>query len=196
MTWSGFYLFCFAVGFLFSVVPLVAGGLHWHLPGSHAATAGHHVHVHVHGGHAGAKGSGVSPFNSVTVAAFLAWFGGVGYLLTRYSNMWIVLGLAIAIASGGIGAALLFLFLTRVLMSADENLDPADFGMTGVLGRVSSQIREGGTGEIIYSQGGTRRACGARSDSGQAIPKDTEVVVTRYEHGIAYVQRWKDLAGD
>jgi membrane protein implicated in regulation of membrane protease activity len=194
MTWSGFYLFCFAVGFLFSVVPLLTGGFHWHLHGSHASLAGHHVHVH--GAHAGANGAGVSPFNSVTVAAFLAWFGGVGYLLSRYSNVWIVAALAIATISGGLGAALLFGFLTRVLMSAEESLDPADFVMTGVLGRVSSHIREGGTGEIIYSQGGTRRACGARSDTGQAIPTDTEVVVTRYEQGIAYVHRWNELAGD
>jgi hypothetical protein len=196
MTWSGFYLFCFAVGFLFSVVPLVAGGLHWHLPGSHAHVGGHHVHLHGIHAHATANGSGVSPINPVTVAAFLAWFGGVGYLLTRYSNVWVVVGLGIATVSGGLGAGLLFLFLTRVLMSADENMDPADFVMTGVLGRVSSNIREEGTGEIIYSQGGTRRACGARSDTGHAIPKDTDVIVTRYEHGIAYVRRWNDLAGD
>jgi hypothetical protein len=194
MTWSGFYLFCFAVGFLFSAVPLVTGGLHWHLPGSHASV-GHHVHVHVHGSH-GVRGSGVSPFNSVTIAAFLAWFGGVGYLLTRYSGVWVVLVLAIAAASGGLGATLLFAFLTRVLMSTEENLDPADFVMTGVLGRVSSPIRDGGTGEIIYSQAGTRRACGARSDTGQNIPKDTDVIVTRFESGIAYVHRWKDLADD
>lgn len=194
MSWSGFYLFCFAVGFLFSVVPLVAGGLHWHLPGSHTPAGAHHVHFH--GLDAHAHGSSVSPFNPITAAAFLAWFGGVGYLLTRYSNVWVVLALAIAVASGAAGATLLFLFLTRVLMSAEENLDPEDFVMTGVLGRVSSHIREGGTGEIIYSQGGTRRACGARSDTGQAISKDTDVIVTRYEHGIAYVHRWNDLAGD
>jgi len=138
----------------------------------------------------------MSPFNPVTMAAFLAWFGGVGFLLTRYSSFWVVPALAIATTSGIAGAGALFLFLTRVLVSADENLDPADFVMTGVLGKVSSQIREGGTGEIIYSQGGTRRACGARSDTGQAIPKETDVIVTRYEHGIAYVRRWTELAGD
>jgi len=138
----------------------------------------------------------MSPFHPVMVAAFLAWFGGVGFLLTRYSSLWVVPALAIATTSGIAGAGALFLFLTRVLVSADENLDPADFVMTGVLGKVSSHIREGGTGEIIYSQGGTRRACGARSDTGQAIPKETDVIVTRYEHGIAYVRRWTDLAGD
>jgi hypothetical protein len=63
-----------------------------------------------------------------------------------------------------------------------------------VLGRVSSTIRAGGTGEIIFSQEGTRQTCGARSENGEALAHGTEVVVTRYEHGIAYVRRWEELA--
>ena len=192
MTWSHVYLFCFAAGFLFSVVGILGGGSHFHVHGHHAPAGGHHVG----GPHIVRGRAAMSPFNPVTMAAFLAWFGGVGFLLTRYSSLWVVPALAIAAASGVVGAGVLFLFLTRVLVSADENLDPADFVMTGVLGKVSSHIREGGTGEIIYSQGGTRRACGARSDTGQAIPKDTDVIVTRYEQGVAYVRRWTELAGD
>jgi hypothetical protein len=192
MTWSYVYLFCFAAGFLFSFVGILGGGSHFHVHGHHAPAGGHHVA----GSHVVRGRAAMSPFNPVTMAAFLAWFGGVGFLLTRYSSLWVVPALAIATTSGIAGAGALFLFLTRVLVSADENLDPADFVMTGVLGTVSSQIREGGTGEIIYSQGGTRRACGARSDTGQAIPKETDVIVTRYEHGIACVRRWTDLAGD
>jgi hypothetical protein len=81
-------------------------------------------------------------------------------------------------------------------MSDQEYLDPADFEMVGVLGRLCVSIREGGTGELIYSQMGTRRVCGARSDDGSAIAKGTEVVVTRYEKGIAYVRLWSELAGE
>ena len=40
----------------------------------------------------------------------------------------------------------MFLFLSKVLISDEENMDPADYEMVGVLGRVSSSIREGGTG--------------------------------------------------
>jgi hypothetical protein len=95
-----------------------------------------------------------------------------------------------------VGAGIVFLFLSKVLISEDENMDPADYEMVGVLGRVSSSIREGGTGEIIYTQMGTRRVCGARSDDGSAIAKGTEVVVTRYEKGIAYVRLWSEMSGD
>ena len=90
----------------------------------------------------------------------------------------------------------MFLFLSRVLLSHEESMDPADYEMTGVLGRISVPIRENGTGEIIYSQAGTRRTCGARGEEGKAIAKGAEVVVTRYEKGIAYVRLWAEMSGE
>jgi hypothetical protein len=83
-----------------------------------------------------------------------------------------------------------------VLISDEENMDPADYEMVGVLGRLCVSIRAGGTGEILYSQAGTRRVCGARSEDGSAIAKGTEVVVTRYEKGIAYVRLWSEMSGE
>jgi hypothetical protein len=132
--------------------------------------------------------------NFVTLTAFLAWFGGTGYLLTRYSGLWVGFGLLASVASGLVGGGIVFAFLSRVLISGEENMDAADYEMAGVLGRVSSSIRVGGTGEIIYTQMGTRRVCGARSDDGSAVTKGTEVVVTRYEKGIAYVRLWSEMS--
>jgi hypothetical protein len=65
--------------------------------------------------------------------------------------------------------------------------------MVGVLGRVSSTIRPSGTGEMMFSQMGSRRAAAARSESGAEISKGSEVVVTRYERGIAYVRPWEEF---
>ena len=45
------------------------------------------------------------------------------------------------------GAAIVFLFLAKVLMAAKAQLDPADYDMIGVLGKLSIPIRAGGTGE-------------------------------------------------
>jgi len=64
--------------------------------------------------------------------------------------------------------------------------------MIGAFGRLSIPIRAGGTGELIYSQQGTRRVTGARSEDGAAIPKGAEVLVVRYERGIAFVRPWHD----
>ena len=218
MTWSDFYLVCFAVGFCFSFFSFLFGGSRMgrlHLPHFHGHAGGHFAPAHapvapaaaahaplVQGagaarpGGAGrvGRGASVSPFNPPSIAAFLAWFGGTGYLLTRFSALWVGLALTLSVASGLIGGAIIFFFLSRVLMSAQEFLDPADFEMVGVLGKLSMPIREGGTGELIYSQMGTRRVCGARSDDGSRIAKGTEVVVTRYEKGIAYVRLWEELA--
>jgi membrane protein implicated in regulation of membrane protease activity len=197
MNWADFYLICFAVGFAFSSFSFLLGGAHWHLPhGIGHVHAGPHVHIGHAAGHVAPGPAHVSFFNPASLAAFLAWFGGTGYLLTRFSGVWFVLGLIIALASGLVGASVVFLFFKKVLISEDENLDPADFDMVGVLGRLSMPIREQGTGELIYSQAGTRRTCGARAESGSAISKGTEVVVTRYEKGIAYVRPWTEMAGE
>jgi hypothetical protein len=220
MTWADFYLICFAVGFCLSFFSFVFGGARTgrlHLPHFHGHVGSGHVGA-THGtgvpsaqssvasgnaaaaagtgpNHSHVQDAGVSPFNFVTLTAFLAWFGGTGYLLTRYSGVWVGFGLLASIASGLVGGGIVFLFLSRVLISDEENMDPADYEMVGVLGRISSSVRAGGTGEIIYTQMGTRRVCGARSDDGNAIAKGAEVVVTRYEKGIAYVRLWSEMSG-
>ena len=111
MDWSDFYLICFAVGFCFSFFSFVFGGSRFgrlHLPHFHGHAGVHMPSAPVAAGHAPVAGaphapaaghaatthsvtsqggrSGVSPFNFVTLTAFLAWFGGTGYLLTRYSD--------------------------------------------------------------------------------------------------------------
>jgi hypothetical protein len=189
MTWANFYLLCFALGFAFSLLSFLTGGLHWHLPHFLGAAHGHSA-AHGHAGHAGAF------LNPVTLAAFLAWFGGIGYLLTRYSALGLLLGLGVSVLGGLAGAGAIYLFLRHVLMSQEENLDPEDYVMIGVLGQTSMPIRQGGTGEIIYSQAGTRHTCGARTEDGSAIARGIEIVVTRYERGIAYVRTWEQMAGE
>ena len=204
VTWSDFYLTCFAIGFLLSAISFLVGGLHGHLHLPHFPDFGAHVDAgHAPGGPAGGAAGGhggdqspVSPFNFVTLTAFLAWFGGTGFLITRFSSIWVAVGLLIALVAGLLGAAIVFLFFSRVLISRQENMDAADYEMVGVLGRISMPIREDGTGEIIYSQAGTRRTCGARSENSQAIEKGAEIVVSRYEKGIAYVRRWEEISGE
>lgn len=198
MTWAIFYLVCFLVGVTLSVLSFVGGT--WHLP---------HVHIHVpHGGHvatphigggghaaSGGQGAEMPFFNFATITAFLAWFGGSGYLLTRYSTLVVSLIMLIAVIVGLIGSTIIFWFVAKLLLKHDRELDPADYERVGVLGRIISPIRAGGTGEMIFSQEGTRHTCGARSESGEALARDTEVIITRYEHGIAYVRRWDEMAG-
>jgi hypothetical protein len=187
MTWEMFFLGCFAFGFILSLIAFLAGSSHMHL--NHGPQV---LHGHGHGGPGRGAGA-VSKFNFGTIAAFLTWFGGSGYVLTNQGRVGLLLVLTVAVAVGLAGAAVIFLFAARVLAPGDRPLDPEDYRMIGALGKVSSPVRPNGTGEMIFVQQGRRTGVPIRSESGIPIPAGKEVVVTRYEQGIAYVREWDEL---
>ncbi|HKF21947.1 MAG TPA: hypothetical protein VKE93_10275 [Candidatus Angelobacter sp.] len=202
MNWELIFLICFVVGFTFTAISFLSGTLHFHFhfPGHvHVPALGHgagHAAGHPSGGARGpGHGSGAHfPFfNPMTLAAFLTWFGGTGYLLVHLRHIWIFAGLVLASLSGLTGASIVFFFVAKVLMANERDLNPLDYEMVGVLGKVSVSIRAGGTGEIIFAQEGVRKTSAARSEDGLAFAKGEEVLVTRYERGIAYVQKWEDI---
>ena len=182
MTWELFFLGCFAFGFVLCLVAFLAGSAHLHL----------HVHHAGHVGH-GANGGVAGKFNFGTIAAFLTWFGGAGYILINWGGVGLVVVMMIAGLTGLAGAVLIFLFTAKVLAPGDRALDPADYRVEGVLGTVSSPVLPSGTGEMIFVQQGRRSAVPIRSEDGASIPTGKEVVVTRYEDGIAYVREWDEL---
>jgi membrane protein implicated in regulation of membrane protease activity len=192
MTWETFYLICFVLGL--SLTLLSFAGVFGHLHFGHFHTNLGHGHGGGHAGQGHAAQGGISPFNGFTLAAFLGWFGGCGYLLERYSSFLTPVVLFAATVAGLVGATLLFWFLAKVLLPHERELTAEDTAVAGVLGRVSGPIREGGTGEIQFSQNGARCFAVARSDAGVAIPRGVEVVVMRYEQGIAWVRPWDEVA--
>ncbi|HJX83586.1 MAG TPA: hypothetical protein VJ723_04500, partial [Candidatus Angelobacter sp.] len=133
MNWELFYLVCFVVGFTFSVFSFVGGlgRLHLHFPkhlhfgggggghvSGHVGSAGHVGHVAGHGAHASqpgvkgtVRGAHFPIFNPMTLAAFLTWFGGTGYLLEHLRHIWVFAGLALAFLAGAVGATIVFLFV-------------------------------------------------------------------------------------
>lgn len=188
------YLVCFGIGLVMCLLAFVGGFGHLSLSHFHGGHF-HFGHPHMAHGASAQSNAGISPLNGFTLMAFLCWFGGAGYLLRRFTGVWSLGVFGLAVVSGLIGAAIIFWFLARVLLPHERVLTAEETEMTGVLARVSSAIREGGTGEIAFSQGGARRAAAARSDAGVAIARDIEVVVLRYERGIAYVRPWSELEG-
>ncbi|HEX4283515.1 MAG TPA: NfeD family protein [Terracidiphilus sp.] len=193
MNWELFYLICFLLGLALSALSLLGvlghfGG-HVHLP--HAG----HVHLPhpMHGGAAVQTGGANVPWwNAFSLMIFLCWFGAAGYLLTRYGSFVALTVLVLAAVCGIAGGAIIFLFLTRVLLPHERELTADETDVIGAVGRISSTIRTGGTGEMVYEQLGARRSAPARSDDGEPIQKQEEVYVVRYEKGIAYVKRWEE----
>jgi hypothetical protein len=204
MNWEMFYLICFFVGLIFSLLSLLGGlghfGGHVHIP--HMPHAPHVSHLpHVGGAHApqgrvgvraGQTGGTVPWWNFFSLTIFLCWFGAAGYLITRHGTFVVGVVLLLASLCGAAGGALIFLFLTRVLLPHERELTADETQVVGAVGRVSAPIRLGGTGEMVYEQLGAWRSVPARSEDGEAIQKTEEVFVVRYEKGIAYVRRWEE----
>src|ERR1700679_1378331 len=136
MSWSDIYLGCFIVGFSLSLLSFLAGAVHIHLPfnlhwphgwhfgghhanlnfGSHGAAGASHAPAGSSGSQQGSSGaSHLSWFNASTVLAFLAWFGGVGYILTTHSTMLTVVALAFATLAGLGASWIVFRFMVKLM---------------------------------------------------------------------------------
>jgi membrane protein implicated in regulation of membrane protease activity len=160
-------------------------------------------HGHVPGaGHGAGRGSGrsvnsdlIQPINIGTVMAFVTWFGGVSYLVRNGLDWWAIVALPIGILAGLLAGYFVFAIL-RTLQSGERVMHSEDYRIEGVIGRLSSSIREGGTGEIIYEQKGVRQVSAARSATGLPLARGAEVVIVRREHGVAFVEPWESFLGD
>jgi membrane protein implicated in regulation of membrane protease activity len=189
-----FYLICFTLGLTLTILSALGAFTHLHFGHMHL---GHgHAHAHVPGVKGGSGKGSVSPINGFTLAAFLCWFGGCGYLLTRGGDLAFLAVLFLALVTGLAGGGILFWFLAKVLLPHEQELTAADTDIVGALGVVTATIREGGIGEMQFSQNGSRRFAHARSEAGTPLARGIEVVVMRYEKGIAYVRPWDEIAGE
>ena len=198
------FVFCFVFGVATSVLSLALGALHGaggngdtgHDLGGHAGD-GHGALGDGHGGDAGdGDGDGVSPLNLQTITTFLAFFGGSGWVLYGSAGLGPALALVLATLIGIGGGSIVFLFLVKVLIAGQRFMDPAASRMEGTVGKVTLAIRPEGTGEIQFLRDGAHRSEGARSSTGLPIPVGTEVVIVRYEKGLAYVEPWASFAGE
>lgn len=173
-----FFLACFAIGLLFTVASFVLGGAHG---------VGHHA------GHIGHDPGGSTPlWNGSSFVGGLTWFGAAGYILVRLGWFSLPIAIIAALAVGALGWYLVARFLGLVLKGEVE-MDPADYRLEGTVGKLSAGIPSGGTGEVVFEKGGTRRSESARALGGAAIPRGAEVVITAYGDGFATVQPWGEF---
>jgi len=179
------FLVCFLVGVGISALSLIAGAGHVH--GLHG------FHFHHGGGFLNRAGSGVLGhlFNFAAITMFITWFGAVGLLLEEMTKLAALAIIVVACGAGGVGAAT----ISRVIATLRAHERPLEpISLVGTIGKLTIPIRKGGTGEVVYTIEGTRRCSGARSDDGRAIGRDAEVVITKYDKGIAYVCEFETLA--
>ena len=198
-TLEAVFVFCFVFGLATSVLSFSIGALHGAdgpLGGGHGHAGGDVSHGAGHAGDGADRTDGVSPLNPQTITAFLTFFGGIGYLLYESTGAAPALALVGATMAGLVGGAIIFLFLTRVLLASQRFVSPSGSRLDGTVAHVSAAIRPDGTGEIVFDRDGTRRSEGAKSATGEAIPIGAEVVIVRYERGLAFVEPWASYAGE
>jgi membrane protein implicated in regulation of membrane protease activity len=184
--WTGIYLTLFAFGLIFTVASLFLN------------TGEDLPDLNLDGDASdGGGASGPSPLSLSTAMIFVTWFGATGYIARTWGGLAVPLTFLLAALIGFIGAALVYLFLAKVLWRGQTQLRPADYAVEGTIATVTSSIRAGGTGEIVYSLAGSKRVDGARSVDGSAIANGAEVSIVRYEGGLAYVAPldWADSGG-
>jgi membrane protein implicated in regulation of membrane protease activity len=183
------FLACFVFGALFTVASIVLG-----FAGHGAAhlTHGHHfAHDGVHHGH-GDAGDRFPLLNASSVVGALTWFGAAGFVLQTLGDMALPIVIVGALLAGAVGWYLVARFLAFVL-KGEREMDPDDYRLEGTVGQVTVSIPQGGTGEIVFSKAGARRSEAARGLGGAAIPRGSEVVITRYADGFATVQPWGEF---
>lgn len=217
---ANLFLYTFIFGLIFTVVSLLLGGVHIGGFGGHGHVGhvgdaggvgdghvhigaghdsiGHKADIHVGGHHSGngdtSGTDSIGVLNMPTIMAFLTWFGGAGYIFSRTFPFGGVILVPMALASGLFGGAIMFTILSRLLWPMmSKPMNRADFYLPGTPARVVSSIRAGGVGEIVYSKAGSRFTAGARNVDEQPIARDTEVVIIKYERGVAYVRPVKDI---
>jgi hypothetical protein len=132
-------------------------------------------------------------FNVSSILAFFTWFGGVGYLVRNGFGWHWSVSLFLAALGGLVAARIAFWFIRQVLRSPDDVMDPRDYERVGVLARVTSSIRSGGVGEIVWEQRGTRMVTSAKSVSSEPIGRGTEVLILRVDRGMAVVEPFEGL---
>ncbi len=130
-------------------------------------------------------------FHLPVIAAFSTAFGTVGYPLARYSTLRPVWQLAIAVGAGGLAVAAAVVLIARWAVPAARRDAPDErYLLQGMFARVIDPIAAAQAGRIALEMGGTQHAVEAVSLTGDAIERDTEVVIERIEGSTAFVEPW------
>jgi membrane protein implicated in regulation of membrane protease activity len=188
-----FFLACFIFGLLFTLASLALGAVGGGHFGGHSTHIAHPVGHHAHLPHAASHdGDAVPWLNASSAVGGLTWFGAAGYLLTRFGDLAVLGAIIGGLAAGAVGWYLVARFLGLVLKGESE-MDPADYRLEGTVANVTVPIPAGGTGEVVFEKGGSRRGEAARALNGAAIPRGAEVVITAYAKGFATVQPWGEF---
>ena len=186
-TFETFYLICFGVGVGYALIVGFFSGL---LGGGHDI-GGHDVSIGDHGDLPSGDFSGsvsFSPLSPVIISTFLAFFGGSGYFYIRILEIDEKISLIPALATAFIAGAAVFFIFDYVFKNVQGGIDLNIASLVGREAEVKTPIPADGMGEIVYVTSSGRATSPARSATGQAIPKNSVVVIAKIVGNVLLVK--------
>ena len=120
MNWPSIFLGCFVIGFVLSALSFALRRRSTCTCTFRAETA----RPHRPGRMRGRTCTALGPINFATLTAFLAWFGGTGYLLTTQFRWLAIPALVAAVPVGLAGAAIVFWLMAQgAVVAAREHAE-------------------------------------------------------------------------
>ena len=132
--------------------------------------------------------------NLPALAALMVVFGAVGYLLVRNSTLETGAIAAVSIGAGGTGwLAMSFVMAKWALHPSGLNARDEAEEIQGQLARVVMPITAEALGSIRYERNGREHDAPARAITGGNLEANTDVVIDRFDDGIAVVEDWASV---
>ena len=127
-------------------------------------------------GHDVDHGAGPNPFSTRIISAFLTAFG-VGGVVGRYYGFSHPVSSGIGVILGFVMSTIVYQF-AKILYSQQASSELRMAGLVGTTAEVSVAIPPNGVGQIVLQSGGERTEHIARSASGAAIARGSQVTIT------------------
>lgn len=182
-----FFIVLLGMGVIYAVVILIGAELgELHVPGLHF----HIGHTDVSFGgdtHLGGEVK-IPSLSPITIASFVTAFGAFGLIAQGLLNTTAVWSLATAAAGGLIVAIIAHFAFGYFLIAPQGSSEVTMKDVVGAVAEVVTPIPADSVGEIALVAQGGRVTYPAKSASGQAINRNTTVVVERMVGGIAFVR--------
>ena len=179
---DGIYLVCFFVGFGFALLSALlsgvfSGGAEAHVGAGHDihATAGDSVHFPL-----------LSP---VTIAMFIASFGGAGYVYKNALQLPPIAHISLAVATAVALAFAVAWILWKLFQITQGSSEAQVFELIGIEAEVTTAIPAEGLGEIAYTAKQAHYSAPARTTDGKALGPHTPVKIVKILGGTYVVEK-------
>lgn len=136
-------------------------------------------------------GSNISPMKPAVIAAFVTIFGGVGIILMK-SKLSFIISALIAFTIAVTVSFVIYRFIIVKLYQSQNTSAVERQKLIGQKAKVTLTIRQGGYGKITYVVNGNIYNSPAKTDSGDAVEKGTDVEIIYIDKNTYYVKKCEE----